>query len=612
MRRTLAKSVVAICAIACGCACAGPLPSALSASSTTRAQRDGTTFATGDKGLRVKVHTRNAHNHKHKLLRRPGTVQGLRVLAQTSGQVSIGWRRARRGSIALDGYRVKRDGEVLGQTHGLSYAVRVSPGTHTITVAAVDLDGHLGPASTPLTVTIAAPPGSGETAPGSRTPGSRGASPTPPAISTPSAPSTPASPSTPSTPSPPSTPGGLKAQTVGEESAVVEWEASTSGEAAGYRVFRDGVTLGQTKGLSMTLEHLAPETGYEITVAAVDAQGEVSESSTPLQITTAPPPQSHGTVQAALLDSTDVSFDDLQAHYRQIGVLYPTYFECGEKGTVSGEDNPLVTGWAQERGVAVMPRLNCQNPLDEEQVLNYPTTYGQKMIEALASLCATHHYQGIQIDFEGAFESVSKGAPPPEREEFTAFIKALAGKLHEQGEKLSTIVTAKTENVMSGRAAMYNDAALAEVSDYVFVLDWGIHWTTSKPGGIDELPWFKKVAEYAANVSPANRSKFVLGMPMYGIDWANEGGPSNPGATLEYGEIVALENEFDAIPEWDEEAADPHYSYEEDGVKHSVWYTDKQSIEPRVALAQSLGLGVGLWHLGNEDQSIWEIPGLGG
>jgi spore germination protein YaaH len=29
-----------------------------------------------------------------------------------------------------------------------------------------------------------------------------------------------------------------------------------------------------------------------------------------------------------------------------------------------------------------------------------------------------------------------------------------------------------------------------------------------------------------------------------------------------------------------------------------------------VALAQSLGLGVGLWHLGNEDQSIWEIPGL--
>lgn len=641
---------------------------------------------------------RPPHAHKHKL-RRPGRVAGLRVLTQTSGTVSIGWRRARRGSIALDGYRVTRDGLVEGQTPKLSYTVRVGPGTHKITVAAVDLDGHLGPVSTPLTVTVAGTSGSGvAAAPGA--PGGRGAS-TPRVTPTPSTPS-PFIPSTPPatppfTPSPPSTPVGLKAQTVGEESAVVEWEASTSGEAAGYRVLRDGATVGQTSGLSMTLEHLAPGTGYTITVVAVDAQGAmsapsapleletatpappsapsglqasevgeesavvrweastaasgevvgyrvfrdgtslgqtpglemtlehlapetdytitvvavdshgtISEPSAPLELQTQPPPQSHGSVQAALLDSTDVSFDDLQAHYQQIGVLYPTYFECGSDGAVTGENNPLVTGWAQERGVAVMPRLNCQNPLQEEQVLNYPATYGHAMIESLAELCATYHYEGIQIDFEGA--------PPAERNGFTAFIAALAAKLHEQGEKLSTIVTAKTENVTTGRAAMYNDAALAEASDYVFVLDWGLHWTTSAPGGIDELPWFKRVAEYAAQVgkSTGTLGKFVLGMPMYGIDWANDGGPSNPGATLEYGEIIALANEFGATPEWAEPADDPHFSYTEDGVPHSVWYTDKQSIEPRVALAQSLGLGVGLWHLGNEDQTIWEIPGLGG
>jgi spore germination protein len=491
----------------------------------------------------------------------------------------VEWEASTSGDAV--GYRVFRDGATVGQTGGLSMTLEhLAPETgYEITVAAVDAQGAISELSAPLDI---------ETEP---------------------------LPQTHSAPPPaPPTPAGLRVQTVSDESAVVEWDASTpaNGEAVSYRVSRDGSTLGQTQGLDMTLEHLAPETGYEITVAAVGSQGAVSESSAPLELKTSPPPQTHGTVQAALLDSTDVSFDDLQAHYQQIGVLYPTYFECGEKGAVTGEDDPLVTGWAQERGVAVMPRLNCQNPLDEEQILNYPATYGHAMIESLASLCEAHHYQGIQIDFEGAFESVSKGAPPPEREEFTAFITALAAKLHEQGEKLSTIVTAKTENVMSGRAALYNDAALAEVSDYVFVLDWGIHWTTSKPGGIDELPWFKKVAEYAADVSPSNRSKFVLGMPMYGIDWANEGGPSNPGATLEYGEIVALENEFGATPEWSAEAADPHFSYVDDGVPHSVWYTDKQSLEARVNLAQSLGLGVGLWHLGNEDQSIWELPGLGG
>jgi spore germination protein YaaH len=553
--------------------------------------------------MRRRTHRRTHHG---KRLRRPGPVDGLHVLAETPGTVSIGWRRARRGSISLNGYRVTRDGLVEGQTPRLSYAVRVGPGTHSITVTAVDLDGHLGPASSPLTVTVPAPPALGKAAPSAPSSAPRTATPITHTTPAPSSTTTPSSP--PPAPAPPSTPSGLKAQAVGDESAVVEWDASTSsGEVAGYRVFRDGTTVGQTKGLSMTLENLAPETEYTITVAAVGAHGAISAPSAPLELRTAPPPQTHGTAQAALLDSTTLSFDDLQAHYQQIGVLYPTYFECGKGGAVTGSDDPLVTGWAQERGIAVMPRLNCQNPLDEEQALNEPNTAGRKMIETLASLCATYRYQGIQIDFEGA--------PPAERNPFTAFIAALAAKLHEQGEKLSTIVTAKTENVMTGRAAMYDDEALAGPSDYVFVLDWGVHWTTSKPGGIDELPWFKKVAEYTARVSESAgaKSKFVLGMPMYGIDWANEGGPSNPGATLEFGEITVLANEYGVIPEWSETAADPHFSYvDRNGVPHSVWYTDKRSLQVRVELAESLGLGVGLWHLGNEDQSIWELSGLEG
>ncbi len=223
------------------------------------------------------------------------------------------------------------------------------------------------------------------------------------------------------------------------------------------------------------------------------------------------------------------------------------------------------------------------------------------MIETLAALCREHGYSGIQVDFEGA--------APAEREPFTNWIAALAGALHAQGEKLSTIVTAKYYNITSGRAAMYNDAALSASSDYIFVLDWGLHWTTSAPGGIDEMPWFKRVAEYTATMP--NREKFILGMPMYGIDWADGGGPANPGVPMEYNEIEALEGAYGATPEWDAEAQDPHFSYTDGaGVSHQVWYTDAESIDARVALAQSLGLGVGLWHLGSEDQSIWELPAL--
>ncbi len=50
---------------------------------------------------------------------------------------------------------------------------------------------------------------------------------------------------------------------------------------------------------------------------------------------TAEPVPTHGHVQAFLLASTDQSFRDLEAHYQQIGVVYPTYFDCGPGGTKS-------------------------------------------------------------------------------------------------------------------------------------------------------------------------------------------------------------------------------------------------------------------------------------
>jgi spore germination protein YaaH len=679
------------------------------------------------------------------VFRAPSKVQRLRVLARTSGGVRIGWRAAHRGDAPLAGYRVRRDGAVVGQTHARSLALRLSSGrAHRVTVSAVDTRGHLGPSSRTLKIGAARTRASagGPSAPGSvsvsdigdeaatlwwlpsqpagarivsyrvyrddhligqtaatsmrlthlsslrtyaitvsaidsakregpRTPPFRlTTSHTPPtgpallsaervtdtsatlswqagtansgrlvgyllfkngqpaqvvhgqvvtvtlasqrsyvftvrAMDSAGYLSAPAPNLTiVTTHTPPSTPGGLGAGEVTDHSAALGWSASAavSGRIVGYRVFRDGIPVGQTAATGMTLMSLAPSTTYHATVVAVDSLGAISPPTAPFAVQTAPPTQTHGTVHAFLLASTDQSFYDLQAHYGQIGVVYPTYFNCGVNGAVTGVDDPLVTGWAVARGIAVMPRLNCQNPKDENQILNEPAA-GQAMIDQLASLCATYGYQGIQVDFEGA--------APAERNPFTAWITALAARLHSQGDRLSTVVTAKYYNIQSGRAAMYDDAALSGPSDYVFVLDWGLHWTTSAPGGMDELPWFTRVAEYTATMP--NRGKFILGMPMYGIDWPGGGGSGNPGTPLEFNNIAALMGVYGVGREWDPVVADPHFSYvDSNHVSHSVWYTDQQSLGIRVALAGSLGLGVGLWHLGSEDQSIWELPGLGG
>ena len=489
----------------------------------------------------------------------PALISASRV---TDTSATLSWQAGAANSGTLVGYLLFQDGEpkrvVSGQVTTVTLA---SDRSYTFTVRALDSYGYLSAPAPNLTVLT--------------------------------------------THTPPSTPANLSASEVTASSAALSWSPSTpvSGTIVGYRVFRNEIPVGQTSTPAMTLASLAPATGYKITVVAVDSLGAISAPTTPLSFETSDPTPTHGHVQAFLLASTDQSFFDLEAHYQQIGVVYPTYFNCGTGGAVTGSDYPLVTGWAEARHIEVMPRLNCQNSTDENEILNNPSVR-QHTIEQLATLCSEHGYQGIQVDFEGA--------APAEREPFTEFITALAAKLHAQGDKLSTVVTAKYYNIMSGRAAMYNDAALSGPSDYMFVLDWGLHWTTSAPGGMDEMPWFKRVAEYTATLP--EKSKYVLGMPMYGIDWPNGGGGANPGTPLEYDSIMALASEYGATPEWDAEAADPHFSYtDSSGVHHEVWYSDQQSIGARVALAEALGLGgVGLWHLGSEDQSIWELPGLGG
>jgi spore germination protein YaaH len=579
----------------------------------------------------------------------PSVPSGLGAAEVSEQGATILWLASAPSSARIVGYRVYKDGRAVGQTAGNSMRLAhlSFPHTYAITVSAIDASKHESARSAPLSLSTAHMPPNGppliaaehvtdDSATLSWQAGSanggaiagyllfkdgapvgivHGQSATVPLASQHqytftvraqdsygylSAPAPNVTVLTTHTPPPP--PGGLSASDVTSQSVHLSWTPSSavSGTIAGYRVFRDGEPLGQTAEPEMTVSNLAPSSEYAFTVVAVDSLGAISEATPPVGVHTAEPVPTSGTAQAFLLATTDQSFHDLEAHYQQVGVVYPTYYECGAGGEVTGKDDPLVTGWAEARRIEVMPRLNCQSSSREAQLLNNTETR-EKLVENLASLCRTYGYQGIQVDFEGA--------EPSERNPFTAFITALAAKLHSQGQKLSTIVTAKYYNIPSGRAAMYDDAALSAVSDYVFVLDWGIHWTTSAPGPLDEYSWFKRVAEYTATMP--NLSKFVLGMPMYGIDWANGGGSGNPGTALEYENVIALQSVFGALPEWDSTALDPHFSYTDgSGVHHDVWYTNKQSIGERTALAQSLGLKIGLWHLGSEDQSVWELPQL--
>jgi spore germination protein len=170
-------------------------------------------------------------------------------------------------------------------------------------------------------------------------------------------------------------------------------------------------------------------------------------------------------------------------------------------------------------------------------------------------------------------------------------------------------VSAKRFDNQQGRPAFYDYRGLSAVADYIFVMNWGLHWSVSAPGALDDLPWATAVADYVATMP--NKRRFVLGTPMYGFDWPNGGGTSNPATAREYAEIMALASATGATPQLDQTAHAWHFTYRDGGgVRHDVWYADRITVRERIRLARQRGLGIGFWRLGTEDQRIWESQGI--
>jgi spore germination protein YaaH len=475
----------------------------------------------------------------------------------TERSAVLEWGRARPGDGRLQGYRVYRNGRVYKQVRRLSARVRLGRAqAYRFAVAAADSRGRVGRRTRTLLVVK----------------GHR----------------------------PPGTPSNLSVGRVTDSEVDLSWSAARAGSSRliGYRTYRDGVLLGQRADLSSTASNLAPATQYGFTVAAIDAAGYLSEPAGPVSAQTAMPAPTEGKAHVFLLATTDESFRDLQRRYRQIGTVYPTYFACAPDASIQGNDDHLVTHWAQLRKIQVLPRFDCQKPDVLHRVLTDPKVRSAT-ISRLVAIVRNEQYEGINLDFEAGYAT--------DRDAFSRFTGELSRRLHKNAAKLSVEVSAKYDGFETTRSAFYDYPTLGRLADYVFVMNWGWHWITSTPGAPDDLSRFTRVADYVATMP--NRSRYILGMPMFGIDWPNGGGVANRGTPLEHADVMGQIAQFGITPAWDPFQGGFYYGYRDArGVYHDVWYTNASSLSIRLQIAKAHGLGVGLWRLGREDPQIWNHP----
>jgi hypothetical protein len=345
-----------------------------------------------------------------------------------------------------------RNGATYRQVTGTTLDVAIPVGVQsTLSVASVDTRGHVSTASAPVAVGAAG-----------RVPGA---------------------------------PAGVSAIAISESAIGVSWSAGSPGigRIVGYRVFRDGALVAQVAGGSAVVGNLAAGRAYSFQVQAVDSRSQVSALSAPVTAQTAPPVPTTGSAHAYLLATTDQSFRDLQAHYRGIGVVHPTYFQCNRStSAIQGADDPLVTQWAQARKVKVLARFDCQSAAAIDRILNDPATRA-RTLDGLMGLVSRYGYDGISLDLEAGAAS--------NRAALTSFVAELGRRMHAAGRLLSIAVSPKAaDNLTHPRAGIFDYAALAPSVDWLFVMNWGVHWATSGPGPIADVRWAAANADYVASM----------------------------------------------------------------------------------------------------------------
>jgi spore germination protein YaaH len=369
----------------------------------------------------------------------------------------------------------------------------------------------------------------------------------------------------------------------------------------GYRIMRDGAVVTQVPATQVTIGNLAPKAAHNWTIAAVDTRGYASAPSPATRVTQAAPPPTAGGSQTFLLASTEASFAAFRKHYKRISVVYPTFYDCRGDGQITGSNDARIVSFAQDRKVRVLPRFNCQSGAVIHRILT-ETAMRSYWLNTLTSLMVQYGWDGINVDFEAGYAS--------DRAAMTAFIAELSDRVHARGKLLSQAVSAKTEDVANHpRSTIFDYKELSKYEDYIFVMAWGIHWSSSEPGPQDDFDWVRRVGDYVATMP--NQEKFVMGTMLYGFDWPDGGGPSHPATARHYSEIMALAAKYNAKPVFDSTRRSWRLDYRDtSGTPHEVWYSDGPAVGDRVALARARGLKVGFWRVGQEDERIWSDPRL--
>ena len=288
------------------------------------------------------------------------------------------------------------------------------------------------------------------------------------------------------------------------------------------------------------------------------------------------------------------SFYSLQKNIGKLNMVIPEWlFIDPHADTLRPDVDLTALQLMKSNHVQIVPLINNINEDKGEgefdgtiihRILHNPLKR-QRLIDDLVKFVRKYQLQGINIDFEEFSERSD--------EPIIAFQKELYEKLHPLGLLVTQDIMPANED--------FNVKELSKYNDYIFLMAYDEHYSTSVPGAISSQKWVEKVLDKAAGEIPSG--KIILCFAGYGYDWP----AGTEASTVTYQEAMANAQEFAAPIDFNNDDYNNYYTYTDAArVKHSVCFTDAATNFNIIRFADEYGTaGTALWRLGSEDERLW-------
>lgn len=277
-----------------------------------------------------------------------------------------------------------------------------------------------------------------------------------------------------------------------------------------------------------------------------------------------------------------------------IDIISPTWFYFNDtEGNLGNKADKGYLNQVKANGYQVWGLVtNSFNGDLTNKILN-DDALSKKVAAQLMFYASLYDLDGLNIDFENVKDE--------DRQALTNFIALLRQYTEKQGLYLSIDVM-----IPASWTVEYDRAALSELVDYIAVMTYDEHWSSSTvAGSVASYGWVKNAVKNTLKDVPSE--KLLLGIPLYTRLWieANEQVSSQ---SLSMDQVRQLVEDKRLKTEWLDEEKQYYIEYEEDNKSYKVWIEDSRSLAHKLGLVEKYNLGGSAsWRKGFEEDQVWKI-----